>query len=68
MRDRLRALLLTGSALAVGSANGGAALACTSPIVISGPGSSGGISNGGSADCTRPGGRCNFRHCRRPVG
>jgi len=37
--------------LAVGSVNGGAALACNSPVVVSGPGSSGGISNGGSADC-----------------
>jgi hypothetical protein len=53
MRQRflLRALMLTGSALAAGSADGGAALACNSPVVVSGPGSSGGISNGGSADC-----------------
>src|SRR5690348_5890775 len=47
----LSALVLTGSALAVGVTSGGAALACDSSVVVSGPGSSGGISNGGNADC-----------------
>src|SRR5579871_4164960 len=47
----LRALMLSGSALAIGMANGGAAVACESAIVVSGPGSSGGISNSGAADC-----------------
>jgi hypothetical protein len=46
----LRALMLTGSALAVGTASGGAALACNSGMVVSGPGSSGSLSNTGSAD------------------
>jgi hypothetical protein len=47
----LKGVLVTGSALAVGAASGGAALACNSSVVISGPGSSGGVSNSGSADC-----------------
>src|SRR5579872_5556058 len=53
MRYRLglRALMLTGSALAVGMANGGEALACNPSVVVSGPGSSGGISNSGATDC-----------------
>jgi hypothetical protein len=46
-----RALVLGGSALAAGVTNGGAALACNSSVVVSGPGSSGGISNSGNADC-----------------
>ena len=47
----LRALVLTGSALAVGMASGGEALACNPSIVVSGPGSSGGVSNSGATDC-----------------
>ncbi len=47
----LKGLLLTGSVLAVGSASGGAALACNPSVVVSGPGSSGGISNRGDIDC-----------------
>jgi hypothetical protein len=47
----LKGLLLTGSALAVGSASGGMALACNPSVVVSGPGSSGGVSNTGSIDC-----------------
>ena len=47
----LRALMLTGSALAIGTASGGAALACNSGVVVSGPGSSGSVNNTGSADC-----------------
>ncbi len=47
----LRALMLGGAALAAGVANGGAAMACESSVAVSGPGSSGGISNSGSTDC-----------------
>jgi hypothetical protein len=47
----LKGVLVTGSALAVGTASGGAALACNSSVMISGPGSSGGVSNSGNADC-----------------
>lgn len=47
----LSALMLSGSALAGSVASGGAALACNSSVVMSGPGSSGGISNSGNADC-----------------
>ncbi|HXP73232.1 MAG TPA: hypothetical protein VN823_03740 [Stellaceae bacterium] len=47
----LKGLLLTGSALAVGSASGGTALACNPSVIVSGPGSSGGISNNGDIDC-----------------
>jgi hypothetical protein len=47
----LKGFLVTGSALAVGAASGGVALACNSSVVISGPGSSSGVSNSGSADC-----------------
>ncbi len=43
--------MLTGSALAVGMANGGAALACNPSVVVSGPGTTGGVSNSGAADC-----------------
>ena len=47
----LKGLLVTGSALAVSAAGGGAALACDPSMVVSGPGSTGGVSNSGSADC-----------------
>ena len=47
----LRGLLLTGSVFAVGMTNGGAALACNPSIVLSGPGSFGGVSNNGDIDC-----------------
>jgi hypothetical protein len=43
--------MLSGSALAIGIANGGAAMACESSVVVTGPGSSGGISNSGNTDC-----------------
>ena len=43
--------MLTGSALAAGVANGGEALACNSSVVVSGPGTSGGVSNSGDTDC-----------------
>jgi hypothetical protein len=46
-----KGLLLTGSAMAVGAASGGTALACDPAVVLSGPGSSGGISNSGNIDC-----------------
>ena len=47
----LRGLLLTGSVLAAGAASGGPALACNPSVVVSGPGSSGNISNSGTVDC-----------------
>jgi len=46
-----RGLLLTGSVLAAGAASGGEALACNPSVVVSGPGSSGNISNSGTVDC-----------------
>lgn len=47
----LKGLMLTGSALAVGMASGGVALACNSSVVVNGPGSTGGVSNSGATDC-----------------
>ena len=47
----LKGLLVTGSALAAGAGSGGTAIACDSSMVVSGPGSTGGVSNSGSADC-----------------
>jgi hypothetical protein len=47
----LRRLLLTGAALTVGAASGGTAVACNPSVVVSGPGSSGAVSNSGTADC-----------------
>ena len=50
-RPWVGALVLTGSVLVIGMADGGAALACSSSVVVSGPGSTGGVSNSGAADC-----------------
>jgi hypothetical protein len=47
----LKGLLLTGSALAAGAASGGADSACNPSVVVSGPGSSGAVSNSGTLDC-----------------
>ena len=47
----LSGLLLTGSAVAAGVADGGSALACNPSLVVSGPGTSGGVRNSGTVDC-----------------
>src|ERR1700687_2793016 len=47
----LRGFMLSGSVFAVGATSGGAALACNPSIVLSGPGSFGGVTNNGDIDC-----------------
>jgi hypothetical protein len=47
----LRGLMLTGAVAAAGLTSGGTSMSCESSVVVSGPGSSGAISNSGNADC-----------------